>query len=201
MKKHIGIYIITGSLLISTMLQAQRDVFSVGPRVGVNLANVSNVTDSKTKLGLVAGLTSTYSIAENSGITVDLLYSSEGYKTPNDVEVQMDYLQIPIYYNFFLGRLGQPLRPKVYVGAAPGFLLSAKSGTEDIKDMSANIAFSLSGGLGLNYRIADKVWLNADVRSFIGLTDVRDKMFRAGDKIAARNVQLSAGVAFGLSRM
>lgn len=196
MKHNIVLILITCSVCIQ--LEAQSDVFSIGPRAGINIANVSNVSASKSKIGLVAGITSTYSIAEHSGITVDLLYSQEGYKAANGVEVSLDYLAIPFYYNFFLGKLGQPLRPKVYVGAAPSILLSAKSGDVDIKNQISGIALQLSGGLGLNYRIADRVWLNTDLRSFIGITDMRDKSVREGDKQAARNVQISVGVAFGL---
>jgi hypothetical protein len=98
----------------------------------------------------------------------------------------------------FFGELGQALRPKVYAGIAPGILLSAESNDMDIKEFQNSFVLSVSGGLGANYRLADRVWLNGDVRAYIGLSDVRDKDLQTGDKVAGRTVQVSLGVAFGL---
>jgi hypothetical protein len=78
--------------------------------------------------------------------------------------------------------------------------LSAKSGDIDISDGFTNVAVSLSGGLGFNYRIANRVWLNSDLRSYLGLTDIREEGLRTDDKVAGRNVQLTVGVAFGLTQ-
>ena len=189
------------ALFIHASLSAQ-EVFSLGPRVGVNFANVSNVDDSKAATGLVLGLTSTYSISETVGITLDILYSQEGYKIENvSDEVSLDYVQIPLYFDVFFGDLGQSFRPKIYIGLSPGILMKAEVGDLDIKDDTRSLVLDLSGGLGFNYRLSDLIWLNVDLRSFIGLSDVRDQDLvdlQGGDKIAARNVQLSAGIAFGL---
>lgn len=190
------------------MLLAQQNVFSqvggvlsIGPRVGVNIANVSNVDDSKSTIGLVAGATATYSISQTSGITLDILYSQEGYETDAGYELKADYLQIPIYFDVFFGELGDAFRPKVYIGVAPGFLLKGEGNGTDISDTMNSIVFSVTGGLGFNYRLADRAWLNVDLRSFLGLTDISDEANQDDETIAARNVQLTAGVAFGLSRL
>lgn len=177
------------------------NVFSIGPRVGVNIANVSNVDDSKSTIGLVAGVTSTYSISQTSGISLDILYSQEGYETDDGDELSADYIQVPIYFNVFFGELGEAFRPKIYVGVAPGFLMKGEANGTDISDSMNSIVFSVTGGLGFNYRIADRVWLNVDLRSFLGLTDLRDEDNQDDETVAARNVQITAGVAFGLSRL
>lgn len=177
------------------------DQISLGPRVGVNIANVSNVEDSKSLVGLAAGLTMTYSFTEKSGLTVDLLYSGEGFKDDADNELKLGYIALPIYYDLFFGELGNPFRPKVYVGIAPAFLISAKANDTDVKDFYSSFNFSVSGGLGFNYRLSDRIWLNTDVRAFIGLMDVRDEAYRVGDTAASRNIQLSVGVAYGLSKV
>ena len=67
------------------------DQTSLGPRVGVNFSNVSNVEGSESLSGLAIGLTSTYSINEKTGLTVDLLYSQEGYEL-NSNELRLSYL-------------------------------------------------------------------------------------------------------------
>ena len=188
------------SLFTVYQLNAQ-DKFSIGPRVGVNFSNVSNVNNSKSLTGLALGLTSTYSINETSGITVDLLYSGEGFKLGND-DNKISYLQIPIYYDLFFGKLGEAFRPKVYVGVAPGFLLNAK--TNDVKldkNQFNSVNFALSGGLGFNLRVANRIWLNTDLRAFLGLTDIRDKDIQIGDKETINNIQFSLGLAYGISKL
>lgn len=195
------ILVIISSLFIIGQLNAQDDKFSIGPRVGVNFANVSNVENSKSLTGLAIGLTSTYSINETAGLTFDLLYSGEGYKSGND-EYKLNYLQIPIYFDVFLGEQGEQFRPKVYAGFVPGFLLNAKTNdTELNKDDFNGFNFAFSGGLGFNYRVGSRIWLNTDLRAYLGLTDIRDEALQIGDKRANNNVQLSLGLAYGLSKI
>lgn len=171
--------------------------FSIGPRVGVNFSNVSNPDQAELLTGLAAGLTSTYSINENSGITVDLLYSGEGYKI-GDTKTNLNYLRIPILYNIFFGELGQALRPKVFLGPQVGFRMSAESGGTSIKENTKGVSLGLGAGLGFNYRINDRMWLNTDLRSFFDLNDYRDNPPSSDDKSAIRNIQLSVGIAWGL---
>lgn len=171
--------------------------FSIGPRLGVNYSNVSNPDEAESLAGLVAGLTSTYSINQYSGLTVDLLYSGEGYKI-GDNKTKLNYLRIPVLYNVFFGELGESFRPKAFLGIQPGLLLSAKSGTTDVKDNMNNFSFGIGGGLGFNYRLKDRMWLNTDLRSFFDLTDLRDAPPSSSDKYAIRNIQLSVGIAWGL---
>jgi outer membrane protein W len=199
--KHNSVILLTLSFaLISSIAIGQINNFSIGPRAGINIANVSNLNNSKVLVGPVVGVTSTYSFTETSGLTVDLLYSGEGYELANGTKVKTNYFQVPVYYDLFFGKLGEAFRPKVYIGLAPGFLLSGKSGGTDISDSFNNVVFSITGGLGFNYRISNKVWLNADARSYLGLSDIRDKALQTGDKVAGRNIQLSAGLAFGLNK-
>jgi len=182
-----------------TQLNAQDD-FSLGPRVGLNFASVSHVEDSKSLIGLALGLTTTYSINESSGLTLDILYSGQGYKV-DDVDFKVNYLQIPLYFDLFFGDLGESFRPKVYVGVAPHLLLSAKSNDVDYKEFYNSVNFALSGGLGFNARVASRIWLNTDLRAFLGLNDIRDKSIQAGDKVTASSIQFSLGLAYGLSKL
>ncbi len=197
--KHLSLFFIAFLLFTIGPLYGQLNSsnFSIGPRLGVNFSNVSNPQNAKTLTGLVAGLTSTYSINEHSGITVDLLYSGEGYKN-GGTEIKLNYLRIPVLYNVFFGELGQSFRPKVLVGPQAGFLLSAKSGTTDVKSDMKNFAFGIGAGLGFNYQLKERMWLNADLRSFFDLLDLRDDPPSSSDKSAIRNIQFSVGVAWGL---
>jgi outer membrane protein W len=178
-----------------------KDQISIGPRVGVNFSNVSNVDNSESVTGLLLGLTSTYSISERSGITLDILYSSEGYKLGSD-ELKIHNLQIPIYFDVFFGELGSAFRPKVYVGVVTGFFLDAKfNDNESSKDLYNGFLFGASGGLGFNYRMASRIWLNTDLRANIGLIDIRDQVLDGDDLLADRTFSLSVGLAYGLSKL
>lgn len=186
--------------MIPLLAVGQENAFSIGPRLGVNYSTVSNVDDIDSKIGLVGGVTMTYSVNATSGITGEILYSQEGYSF-DDTDAKLDYIDIPIYYNLFFADLGEAFRPKVYVGVVPGFLISAKQDDTDYSDFINPFNFGVSGGLGFNYRLASRVWLNADLRAYLGLTDIREKDFQEGDTQANRNIQLSVGVAYGLSKL
>ncbi len=199
MLSKLKILVLTACVFAMHQLSAQ-DALSIGPRVGVNFSNVSHIDNSKSLTGLALGLTSTYSISETAGLTLDLLYSGQGYKVAND-EAKLNYLQIPLYFDVFFGKLGDKIRPKVYVGIAPQFLLSAKLNSVDYKDFYNPIDLAVSGGLGFNARLASRVWLNTDLRAFLGLTDIRDKAIQNGDKVTGSTIQFSLGVAYGLSKL
>ena len=178
-----------------------QDRWSIGPRAGINFSNVNNIAESESVTGLVLGLTTTYSLNENSGLTLDLLYSSEGYQAHFE-EYHLRYLQIPFYYNYFFGDLGDRLRPKIYVGIAPAFWLGGTLNELDVNDEYYNkFMVSGTGGLGFNYRVGNRIWLNTDLRSFIGLSDIRAKNFIESESINPRTVQLSLGLAYGFSRI
>ncbi len=199
LKKGI-ILVLLSSVFTVYQLNAQDD-FSIGPRVGVNFSNISHVDNSKSLAGLAIGLTSTYSINETSGLTMDLLFSREGYTVePNDVK--FSYLRIPIYYDVFFGKLGDSFRPKVYIGIAPGFLLGSKVNDEVAdKNQFSDFDFPISGGLGFNLRVSNRIWFNADLRAYLGLTDVRAKAYQSGDANHNSNTQLSVGLAYGLEKL
>ncbi|MBK9106315.1 MAG: PorT family protein [Saprospiraceae bacterium] len=191
---------VAGLLLIGvgTMNAQMGDQTSIGPRVGVNFANVSNVAGSKSLTGLVLGLTSTYSISESTGLTIDLLYSGEGYVLDGN-DHHLNYLQIPVLFDLFFGQLGEKFRPKVYAGLTPGFLLNAKVNDNDVDDFYNTFNIAVTGGLGFNYRVGSRIWLNTDLRGFLGLSDIRKDVI--GDKVANNNVQVSIGLAYGLSKI
>lgn len=190
---------------IASNVQAQdaqaQDRWSIGPRGGVNFANVTNVDESQSITGIVLGLTTTYSFNENTGLTLEALYSVEGYKAPF-TEMHLRYLQIPLYFDYFFGKLGDRLRPKIYVGLVPGFFLGGTDNNLDVNhDYYNKFVVAASGGVGANYRIASRIWLNADLRSFVGLSDIRSKDNQTGESIKPSNVQLSFGLCYGLSKL
>lgn len=185
-----------------TQLSAQgKDRISIGPRGGVNISNVTNVEESQTVTGLALGLTSTYSFNESTGLTVDVLYSVEGYKAPFE-KYKLRYLQVPVYFDVFFGKLGERFRPKVYAGVSPAFFLGGTLNELDINQpYYTKVVINATGGLGFNYRIANRIWLNTDARVFVGLNDIRKDEVASGDAVMPRTCQFTLGLAYGLAKL
>lgn len=195
-----GIILVCLTSLLSVFQLNAQDRFSIGPRVGLNFSNVSNFDDTKSRTGLAIGLTSTYSINEATGITVDLLASHEGFESGGN-DTKLTYLQIPILFNVFLGELGEKFRPKVYAGIVPGFLLGAKLNDAEInKDQFNSLNLALGGGVGFNARVANRIWLNADLRAYLGLNDIYENEI-GGEKHSLSTIQPSIGLAYGISKV
>lgn len=172
---------------------AQTSNFSIGPKVGLNFSNV-NEDNTDYKLGFNAGLTSTYSVNESSGIGLDILYARQGYKF-NDINTNFDYLKFPLTYKLFFNKLGDAFRPRIELGFSPALLLSAKTEGFDIKDQLNSFDIGLLGGFGFNYRLSDRLWLNFDVRGDIGLTDISKTN---NDETKNSAISVNVGVAAGL---
>jgi len=184
-------------------LSAKAQHISIGPSVG---AGISMVSDNQENLDVSSrfmgkgGLIFVYSTKTHFGFGADLKYSAEGfsYKVPGFDEknsVHLNYLRIPVHAIYFFGEYGDHMRPKVFLGLTPGFLLSAKSEDTDIKDEMNSFDLGIHGGVGLNVRLASAIWLNTDLTYYHGFLDIND-----GDDNSTlnSNLGLNVGVAFGI---
>ena len=198
MKKLMLIIFLAGTF---TYLSAQNDYeitprnFSIGPMAGVNFANSDNESTSNAT-GLILGLTSTYSINETSGLGVALLYTQQGFEF-GGIDVRANYVKVPIMYKLFFNDLGEAFRPKLSLGLSPGFLVNAKSLEAEVTPSFNKFETGIIGGVGFNYRIGNRVWLNADVRADLGLTKLSDGYAGLGE-LKNRSVGIVLGVAYGL---
>jgi outer membrane protein W len=197
--------------------------FTAGPRVGINFSNIDGVDDGESKAGLLAGGFLVYSFHEHFGAGLDVLYSMEGVKFENDIPVngtsvkftnttRLDYLRIPVQAFVFFGQHGNAFRPKLSLGPCLGFLLSAENKVEneatsdeetiDIKDNFKSTDFGAIVGAGFNYRLAESVWLNTDLRYYIGATELQEDEEQAeendADPLKNNGFSFSLGVGFGL---
>jgi hypothetical protein len=69
------------------------------------------------------------------------------------------------------------------------------------KNQCSDFDLPISGGLGFNLRVSNRIWFNADLRAYLGLTDVRAKAYQTGDAIHNSNTQLTVGLAYGLAKL
>lgn len=123
-----------GGLLLAATAHAQT-TFSVGPRVGLNVATVHLPTNYQgpytSRAGLEAGLTSSIQFG-HFAVQPNVLFSQKGYATSGslpsfdssvtfDEQVRLNYLTIPLNLAFTLGQAGQGLQ--VFAGPYVSMLL------------------------------------------------------------------------------
>lgn len=183
-------------LTVLNLSAQEKDNFSIGPKIGINFANVTN-KDTKINPGLALGLTSTYSINESSGIGLDLLFSQQGFKS-GGFTIDLNYIKVPLVYKLFFNKLGDAFRPRLEVGVSPGLLLSASTNGIDAKPAYNNFEMGWIGGLGFNYRLSNRIWLNVDLRADLGITNLSDSSIIGVPNLKNRTIGLNVGFAYGL---
>lgn len=168
------IFAMAAALIASASMFAQTEVgtFSITPKVGVNLANLTKVDDAKMRVGLAAGAEAGYQATEDLAITVGALYSQQGAKLKENgltITGKFDYLNIPVLANYYVAP-----GLAVKLGVQPGFLLSAKhkfeaggqSAENDVKETMNS--FDLAIPVGVSYEISNVV---LDARYNWGVTE------------------------------
>lgn len=101
---------IAAMMIAAVSANAQNEVgqITLKPTVGMNIATMTKMTDSKVRIGLIAGVEAEYGVAENFGISAGVLYSMQGVKfkeredgaTATETE-KLDYINIPILAQFY----------------------------------------------------------------------------------------------------
>ncbi|WP_373514446.1 porin family protein [Persicitalea sp.] len=198
MKKRIQYVVFC--LIISSTAFAQENV-SVGPIVGASIANLrGDISNNDWKTGLTVGGFYNYSSNSGLGVSGQLLFTQLGAQVQNKTnDIKLNYIQVPILLTYFLGRSGQSVRPKLFIGPHINFLLGAKDrngndiyGSTDNRNYNA-IDAGLTLGAGFNYRLKNKVWLNADLRYGLGLVDITKS---DANKLMNHNIGINLGVSF-----
>jgi hypothetical protein len=130
----------------------------IGVRAGLNIASYSVSGDGATinsdpQIGFHFGIVNDFKLTDNITFRPGLLYSGKGGKISFDlfgvsesVSSTYNYLEIPLsfVYNF----KGEEQGFFAEAGPYLGFLLSAKSEDEDIKESFNSLDFGLNLGLG-----------------------------------------------------
>ncbi len=209
MKRTIRFIIVV--LLLSQAVQAQENI-SIGPIAGVSIANLRGEnTGTSWTTGLTLGGFLNYSANSGFGVSGQVLYTQLGGKdNDNSREINLNYIQIPILATYFLGKYGQRVRPKLFLGPHINFLLSAKNeqgvdinqvqGRPGRSNAFESIDAGLTAGVGLNVRLANKIWLNTDVRYGLGLLGLLADDQPDIRKIHNHNFGVNVGVSFPLAK-
>lgn len=185
---------------------AQAQVQSLGPTVGFNYAWLSDIDNAQGRPSFNAGLTYNYSILESAGLGIEARYSEEGVKQKignNTVTSKINYIRVPLEFNYYFGQLEDRFRPKIFAGPSLAFLVGGETQvrtgeiltTVKSKDVYEKFDFGIQGGAGFNLRLAEMTWLNFDVCYTHGLTNVAKN--DSGSNAKNRLVHVNLGVAFG----
>ncbi|MGI6222421.1 MAG: porin family protein [Prevotella sp.] len=197
-------------MLSSASAFAQHAVgsFTLQPKVGLNIANMTDMDDSDPRVGFVGGVEGEYQVTDIFSLSAGVLYSMQGCKLDNsatfagytlngDVTYKTDYINIPIMANVYVVK-----GLAVKLGIQPGFNVNAKakvsaSGAGLSADQSYDLAddvktFDFTIPVGLSYEYANVV---LDARYNWGLTKIVD----AGDDSPKNSVfQITLGYKFDL---
>lgn len=175
-------------------LKAQN--ITIGPKVGFNVTNVSNINDSKNKISLNLGAFAEFKFNDMWAIQPELIYSRQGYRDKDGgdkYKARVNYLNIPVLAKLYVIRPLEAL--SIDLGPQFGFALNGKnvlkSGGTTVKNKIDHLnTFDLSFVVGASYEFDMGLMLSA--RYNFGLTNVIDK-----DEIGTGNknhvFQLSAG--------
>lgn len=200
--------------------QAQQR-WSIGPRVGVNVSNVSSTNNffatvdgiyigqNQMATGVSAGVGVLYSHNDRFGLGLDALFSQRGYRADvmalaNTVSVtqRLNYLEVPLTFRYFLTRSGG-FSPNLYVGPVVSALISAVSYSNRTDLRLRNNAdfrpleLGLTAGAQLNFRLGDRRRFTIDGRYTYGVTDAQLVVAGTHNQF----VTLGIGYNFGISRL
>ena len=163
------------AMMVSATTFAQNEVgqLTIQPKVGVNIANITDANDADPRIGLAAGAEFEYGLTDNIGLSAGVLYSMQGVKTiivDDDCTSKLDYLNVPILANFYVAK-----GFAVKLGVQPGFKLSSKAkfkgsgGSKEVEVEDGVKSVDLSIPVGLSYQYQNIVF---DARYNWGVTNI-----------------------------
>ena len=189
-------------LLSSVAASAQHAVgsFTLQPKVGMNVANLTEFDNADSRIGLAAGAELEYQVSDIFSLSGGAIYSMQGSKYDRSflnqtirTTTKLDYINVPIMANVYVVK-----GLAVKLGIQPGFNVNSKqtfSGKTVVGDIdekaeldAKSVDFSIPVGLSYEY---NNVVL--DARYNWGLT----KVFEGSD---AKNsvFQITLGYKFDL---
>lgn len=174
--------------------------FNLQPKIGVSIANLTDMKDSDPRVGLVAGVEGEYQVSDIFSISAGALYSMQGAKSTVSAlgqsataTTKLDYINVPIMANVYVVK-----GLAVKLGIQPGFKVSSTEKTVgntsfasgsvsgDIKAQSVDFSIPV----GVSYEYSN---FQLDARYNWGLT----KVFENG-KSKNSVFQITLGYKFDL---
>lgn len=189
-------------MLASVGAYAQHAVGSINlqPKIGMNVAMLTDADKADPRIGLAAGLEAEYQATDLLSISAGVMYSMQGNKYSKEVlgtkfttTNKFDYVNIPIMANVYVVP-----GLAVKLGIQPGFNVSNKitGAADDNKKTIDNPvkakSFDFSIPVGISYEYAN---FQLDARYNFGVTKVFDV---EGSKAKNSVFQITLGYKFAL---
>lgn len=187
----------------------------VQPQVGVNFANVSEVSelaagfgiDTKMRIAFHGGVGILFGLSEQLSIGTGGYYSQQGLKLTQtgepDVTLKLDYVKVPLTLSAAFPS-GGGVTPFVFAGPMVGFKAACKASgggvsidcdAGDLAVKSIDFGALLGGGIGIQAgtgMVTLNGWYN------LGLTNIDDEAVSGDPKPKNRVFGFSVGYAFPL---
>ena len=196
MKKLMMIAVMAIVAMTASAQNTLRDngAFTLQPKVGLGLGSfsgeyvkVAGESDPTTRVGFLVGVEGEYYINSWFSAALGLNYAQQGWKV-DDVAAKLDYLNVPLTADFYVAP-GLALK----TGVQLGFLMNAKSGDSDMKDLCNKTNFSIP--IGVSYEISNFV---LDIRYNVALSKVNKYDGGHGEKSRSDLIQFTLGYKFQL---
>lgn len=167
----------------------------LGVRAGVNLANQSIESQGlsiglSNQIGFQAGITYDKMFNESLSFRPGLMFSSKGAKFSiagfDDQINKFNYLEVPLDFVYHAGRVG------IHAGPYVGFLMSATSDGESVKEDTESLDYGLN--IGGSFNVNSKIGIG--VNYGIGIANVAKT--EDGDDTEVKNKVLSFFVSYKL---
>ena len=186
------------ALFVGIVSITSAQTLSVGPVVGGNFSTVSKALNTKYALGPAFGVFTNYSVNDHFGLAFKIIYTQVGTAYDNSVaERRLHYIQIPVTAVYYFGEIGNAFRPKIYLGGYAAPLIQATDENGDVllgadgNSTYAGFDYGGVGGIGFNYRIQPRTWLNVDAGMTKGIADVTKNDLAYQNSVLTLQVGLS----------
>lgn len=160
---------------VSAFAQHTVGTFNLQPKVGINIADLTDYDNADARVGFVGGVEGEYQATDIFSISAGVLYSQQGAKYDHSgfkTTTKLDYINIPIMANVYVVK-----GLAVKLGIQPAFNVNSdvklsSGGQSTTRDIDAK-TFDFSIPVGLSYEYANVV---LDARYNWGLTKVIDNL-------------------------
>lgn len=173
MKKFLASALMLLAASTTTFAQNAVGSFSLQPKAGISIADMTDIQGTTSRIGFVGGLEGEYQASDIFSLSLGVNYSQEGFKMKNsDNKIKLDYINVPILANVYLTK-----GLAVKVGVQPGFnvdnsvTVDGNTTSSSKKDYDGIKSVALSIPVGLSYEISNVV---LDARYNWGVTKAFD---------------------------
>ena len=167
--KYYLIAVMTAILMAGT---ASAQEVNIGIKGGLNVYNIYQEDNSNAdrRIGFHAGLLGHIHLAKHFGLQPEIVYSNQGaeYRSSSvKTKFNLDYINVPLLFQIMFGD-----GFRLQAGPQVGFLISAKSETDNVRQDHKDELETVELGLTFGASYVGKSGFGIDARYNYGLSDI-----------------------------